>query len=402
MRTPVPPPGRDSGDPPERLLHCALNPHGMRVTDVETIRFTYESHRTADEKGHGHPGEPHEATKTLTKIAVEGGPDGYCFGGSEDANDIAADYLVGENPLHREPLWNQLLRTQRLNKGTLDTASLAAIDCALYDVAGKAADVPVYELLGGGREEVPVYASTMVGDDDPDGLGTVEAYVDFAEDLVDRGFPAIKFHSWMPPYDADPDRVVELCRAVREAVGPEIDLMLDSHHYYTRTEAKRIGDALGDLDFRWFEEPMDEYSMSAYEWLSAEVDVPIMGPETAEGKHRTRAEWAKHGVADIGRVGVFDVGGITPARKVAALYESFYMECEPHGDSVPELHHLCSMATPGTYFEHGLLHPKYDFEAHSRPWLRNYPVPEDGVIEVPDEPGLGYDIDWDLIESNRV
>jgi L-alanine-DL-glutamate epimerase-like enolase superfamily enzyme len=59
--------------------------------------------------------------------------------------------------------------------------------------------MPVYELLGGGRDEVPVYASTMVGDDDPDGLGTVDAYVDFAEDLVDRGFPAIKFHSWMPP-----------------------------------------------------------------------------------------------------------------------------------------------------------------------------------------------------------
>lgn len=76
---------------------------------------------------------------------------------------------------------------------------------------------------------------------------------------------------------------------------------------------------------------MDEYATSTYEWLSNEVDVPILGPETAEGKHKTRAEWAKRGVADLGRVGVFDVGGITPARKVAALYESFYMECEHTG-----------------------------------------------------------------------
>lgn len=374
----------------------------MRVTDIETIEFTYESHYTADEKGHGHPGDPHESTKTLTKIVVDGGPDGYCFGGSAGANDVAADYLVGQNPLHRERLWNQLLRAQRLNSGTLDTGSLARVDCALYDVAGKAADMPVCELLGGAREEVPVYASTMVGDDDPDGLGTVDAYVDFAEELVDRGFPAIKLHSWMPPYDADPDRVIEMCRAVREAVGPDIDLMLDSHHYYARTEAKRIGDALGDLDFMWFEEPMDEYSMSAYEWLSVEVDVPILGPETAEGKHRTRAEWAKRGVADLGRVGVSDVGGITPARKVAALYESFYMECEPHGNSLAELQHLCSMATPGHYFEYGLLHPEYDYEAWSRPWLKNYPEPDDGTIRVPDRPGLGYEIDWDLIEDNRV
>jgi len=374
----------------------------MEIEDVETIRFTYQSRYTSDEKGHGHPGDPSESVQTLTRIVVDGGPDGYCFGGSQSANEVAADHLVGENPLAREKLWNQLYRTQRLNKGTLDTRSLGAVDNALHDVAGKAADMPVYELLGGDDEPVPVYASTMVGDDDPDGLGTVDAYVDFAEDLVERGFPAIKFHSWMPPYDADPDRVVELCRAIREAVGPDIDLMLDSHHYYSRTEAKQIGEALGDLDFLWFEEPMDEYSMSAYEWLSNEVDVPILGPETAEGKHRTRAEWAKRDIADLGRVGVYDVGGITPARKVAALYESFYMECEPHGNSIPELHNLCAMATPGHYFEYGLLHPNYDYEAWSRPWIHNYPVPDEGAVTPPNGPGLGYDIDWEFVDENRI
>jgi len=374
----------------------------MHITDIKTIKFTYESRYTSDEKGHGHPGESHEATKTLTHVVVEGGPDGYCFGGSADAADVATAYLVGENPLGRENLWHQLYRTQRSRKEQLDNRSLAAIDCALYDVAGKAADMPVYELLGGSDDPVPVYASTMVGDDDPEGLGTIEAYVDFAEELVDRGFPAIKFHSWMPPYDADPDRVIEMCRAVREAVSPDIDLMLDSHHYYSRTEAKRIGDALAELDFLWFEEPMDEYSMSAYEWLSNEVDVPIIGPETAEGKHQTRAEWAKRGIVDIGRVGVFDVGGLTPTRKVAALYEAFYMECELHGNSVPDLHNLCAMPTPGHYLEYGLLHPDYDHSAYSRPWLENAPEPEDGTIEPPQGPGLGYDIDWDLIEDNRI
>jgi len=262
--------------------------------------------------------------------------------------------------------------------------------------------MPVFELLGGAREDVPVYASTMVGDDDPDGLGSVDAYVEFAEELVARGFPAIKLHSWMPPYDADPDRVVRLCRSVREALGPEIDLMLDSHHYYTRSAAKRIGRALADLDFRWFEEPMDEHSMSAYEWLTDEVDVPIIGPETAEGKMQTRAEWLARGISDMGRVGVFDVGGITPAKKVSSLYEAFHVECEPHGNSIPELHHLCSMPVSGHYFEYGLLHPQYDYEAASRPWLDNYPTPENGVIEVPNGPGLGYDIDWELIETNRV
>jgi L-alanine-DL-glutamate epimerase-like enolase superfamily enzyme len=179
--------------------------------------------------------------------------------------------------------------------------------------------------------------------------------------------------------------------------------MLDSHHYYTRTEAKRIGNALGELDFLWFEEPMDEYSMSAYEWLTEQVDVPILGPETAEGKHQTRAEWAKRGIADLGRVGVSDVGGITPAQKVSALYEAFYMECEPHGNSIAELHNLCAMPTPGHYFEYGLLHPKYDYEA-STPWLESPmdPLGDDGSVPVPDGPGLGYDVDWDFVERNRL
>ncbi len=374
----------------------------MEITDVESIRFTYQSHRTRDEKGHSHPAPPREATGQLTRIAVDGGPDGYCVGGSPAANRVAKRYLVGSNPLHREQLWSDLYRSQRLHAGTLYTKAIAAIDCALYDVAGKAADLPVYELLGGSPDPVPVYASTMVGDDDPDGLGTVDAYIDFCEDLVAEGYGAIKLHSWMPPFDANPDRVVRLCRAVREAVGPEIDLMLDSHHYYSRSEAKRIGDALGELDFRWFEEPMDEYSMSAYTWLADQVDVPILGPETAEGKHRIRAEWAKRDVVDLGRVGVFDVGGITPARKTAAVYEAFAMECEPHGNSIPELHHTCAMPTVASYFEWGLLHPKYDYEERSYPYLTDFPTPADGVIAPPSGPGLGYEFDWDMIEGNRV
>ena len=153
----------------------------------------------------------------------------------------------------------------------------------------------------------------MVGDGDPDGLGTPQAYADFAVELVDQGYRAVKLHTWMPPYDADPDRVIEACRVVRETVGPEVDLILDSHHYYSRTEAQRIGRALSDLDFKWFEEPMDEHSMSSYEWLTGTVDVPVVGPETAEGQMYTRAEWIKRDVADISRVGVNDVGGLTPA-----------------------------------------------------------------------------------------
>jgi len=374
----------------------------MEITDIDTITFTYESAKVSDEKGHAHPGQGGERRQTITRVETDDGPTGYCVGGRADACRLAEKYVLGEDPFKREAIWQQLYRTQRLHKGTLTDSAIAAIDGALYDLAGKAVDLPVYELLGATRDSVPAYASTMVGDDDPDGLGTPEAYADFAEDLVDQGFQAIKLHGWMPPYSADPDRDLAACAAVRERVGPDIDLMLDAHHYYSRTEAKRLADGLADLDYRWFEEPMDEHSMSAYEWLTKVTDIPIIGPETAEGKMQTRAEWIKRDVADIIRTGVRDVGGITAAMKTVHLCESFGIECELHGAGIPNLHVLGAMGIPGDYFEYGLLHPNYDFEA-SRPWLETFPTPDDdGVIAIPDGPGLGYEFDWEFIEDNRV
>ncbi|MCO8265209.1 enolase C-terminal domain-like protein [Haloferax prahovense] len=375
----------------------------MEISDIRTIRFSCESHIDPDEKGHGHPGEPRESTRTITHVVVDGGPDGYCRGGHEAANEFAKKHLVGENPLYREKLWQLLCRAERLNKGTLTDKRVAPIDCALWDIAGKDAGLPVYQLIGAARDSVPAYGSTMVGDDDPDGLGSPEAYADFAEELVEEGYQAVKLHTWMPPFGDDPEQDIAACRAVRERVGDDIDLMLDAHHFYSRSEAKKIGKALEDLDFRWIEEPMDEHSMSSYEWLSNELDIAVVGPETAEGRMHTRAEWIKRDIADIIRVGVYDVGGITPALKAVGLCESFNIECEIHGRDAPNLQLLGTMAFPGRYYERGLLHPKHDYETYF-PGLEHPPdeIDENGVVKLPQTPGLGYAFDWDYIDANRV
>jgi len=146
---------------------------------------------------------------------------------------------------------------------------------------------------------------------------------------------------------------------------------------------------------------MDEYSMSSYEWLSSEVDVPILGPETAEGKMYTRAEWLKRDIADLCRTGVGDVGGLTPALRTSHLSESFNVTCEVHGGGHANLHLVC--ATPGgDYLEYGLLHPKAEHPTGHAEWCEE-PAPDDnGVIRPPDRPGLGYDIDWDYVEENRI
>jgi L-alanine-DL-glutamate epimerase-like enolase superfamily enzyme len=179
--------------------------------------------------------------------------------------------------------------------------------------------------------------------------------------------------------------------------------MLDPYHYYGREESLYLGRELEKLGFLWMEEPMDEHSMSSYVWLAQQLDLPICGPETAEGKMYVRAEWIKCGAADIVRGGVGDLGGITPLVKVAHLAEAFGMRMEVHGGGLGNLHVLCAMGIPGQYYERGLLHPFVDYEA-SKPWLRQIedPMDDEGYVHVPDAPGLGWDIDFDYIARNLV
>jgi L-alanine-DL-glutamate epimerase-like enolase superfamily enzyme len=245
----------------------------------------------------------------------------------------------------------------------------------------------------------------MCGDEIEGGLNSPEAYGNFAAALVKQGYPAIKLHTWMPPisWAPDPQQDVAACRAVREAVGNTIPLMLDCYHCYTREEALFIGRELQELDFYWFEEPMDEHNITSYVWLADQLEIPIVGPETAEGKLWTRAEWILRNAADILRGGVQDVGGITPLIKIIHLCEAFGLRLEIHGGGPGNLQILGAMGIPGEYYERGLLHPHFDYD-NATPWLNQVidPMDQQGNIRIPQRPGLGLDINWKFIEKNRV
>ncbi|HEV2356893.1 MAG TPA: enolase C-terminal domain-like protein [bacterium] len=374
----------------------------MRIEDVRVIRFRYTSRVVRDAEGHGHPGPAHEAVQTLTVVQAESGIDGYCFGGSEALAAAARPILVGQHPLDRERIWQTLRRHQRLAGDVLTDRGIAVLDVALWDLAGRLAHVPISRLLGGFRTRVPAYASTMCGDDLPGGLNSPEAYAEFAVGLVERGYPAIKLHTWMPPLGPDPKRDVAACRAVRDRVGPGVRLMLDCFHDYSRTEALYIGRALEELDFYWFEEPMDEHNVSSYVWLADQLRIPLVGPETAEGKMFTRAEWILRGASDISRYSA-NLGGITPMLKAIHLCESLGVPLEVHGGGAANLQVLGAMGFPGEYYERGLLHPFLDYET-ATPWLTEVidPLDHDGSVRISEKPGLGQDIDWEYIEQHRL
>ncbi|MGV3651920.1 MAG: mandelate racemase family protein [Devosia sp.] len=381
----------------------------MKIVDVTVRVFRYTTRKVPDSAGHSHPGPETPAQLALLTIVCDDGSEGHHFSAPEPVRPFLIEkfvkkVLLGQNPFDRERLWQDLAHWQRGSGMQLSDRTLAIVDAALWDLAGRKLGLPVHKLIGAYRDSVPAYASTMCGDDIPGGLATPEDYARFAEQLVARGYKGIKLHTWMPPLAGAPDvkRDLTACAAVREAVGPDIALMLDPYHWYSRMEAYELGRGLEKLGFAWFEEPMEEDSIASYAWLTENLDIPILGPESAGGKNFSRADWILYKACDILRSGPYDVGGITPAIKSMHLAEAFGMDCEVHGNGIVNL--ICTaIAKNCRWYERGLLHPHFDYD--SAPAYLKAPVDPldaDGNVPLPTLPGLGQDIDFDYIDAHLL
>src|ERR1700730_16571199 len=379
----------------------------MKIAAVGVQRFRFRSNGVRDSDGHGHPGPEQDAVQSLLTITTDDGASGHYFGGVSAGaiEQIVAPMLIGEDPFYRERIWHALKERQRLHLSTLPDRVLTAVDLALWDLAGQVLGQPVHRLLGAARDKVPAYASTMVGDDLEGGLDTPESYARFALACKARGYPAFKLHTWQPPIPGAPSvkRDLAACAAVRAALGPDVPLMLDPFHYYSRLEALELARGLEALNFLWMEKAMDDQANITVVLLGEQTSAAICGPETAEGKMYARAEWIKAGACDMVRGGVGDVGGLTPLMKIAHLAEAFGLHMEVHGGGVGNLHVLCAMGSPGQFYERGLLHPFVDYDSPP-PWLNESGAPMDaeGNVAVSLKPGLGMDINFDYIRDNSL
>jgi L-alanine-DL-glutamate epimerase-like enolase superfamily enzyme len=378
-----------------------------RIDAVEVRVFETVSWAEPDVDGHVHPGPERTAAAALFTVRDADGIEGHCLCSAEALrpfvlNGFVRGVLVGEDAFMRERIWGRLYRMQRGSGGQLTDQAIGYVDQALWDLAGRKLAMPVWKLLGGARAKVPAYASTMCGDCIEGGLATPEDYGRFAKTLLGLGYQAIKLHTWMPPVPGAPDVDLDAqaCAAVREAAGPKVPLMLDANHWYGRAQALWLGRALEQLGYYWYEEPMEEASISSYRWLADQLDILVIGPESAAGKAHTRAEWALAGASDILRVGVGDVAGITPAMRVIHLAEAHNLDVEVHGNGSGNLA-ILGATESGRWYERGLLHPHYDYD-RLLPHLRAAvdPINEHGEVAMPDRPGLGDDLDFDYIEDH--
>jgi L-alanine-DL-glutamate epimerase-like enolase superfamily enzyme len=182
----------------------AIHPQGE--TDHEdhgiTARtFVYKSYVGRDDEGHTHPGDEHDAEQVLVTVKTDEGAEGYAFGGAASViENTVHPIVVDEDPSDREKIWQKLRHMQRISPPGLTDRQIGVVDLALHDLAGRHLNMPAHKLLGGSRDKVLAYASTMCGDEMPGGLATPEDYGRFAEWAVkERGYKAFKLHTWMPP-----------------------------------------------------------------------------------------------------------------------------------------------------------------------------------------------------------
>ncbi|MCU1492558.1 MAG: Mandelate racemase/muconate lactonizing protein [Acidimicrobiaceae bacterium] len=343
----------------------------MKIVEVRLERLVVPAYSPPFRWRDGLPGSEPELVGGVLRILTDEGVEGIALTQRgvivEDVLDRRLrDELVGADPLDREWLWHRVWEIDRLEE--LPVYALGLIDTALWDLAGKAFEVPTYKLLGGYRSAIPAYASTVT-------FASIEEYLDVADQCLELGYRAIKLHAW-----GDARRDAQLGEALRAHVGDDVDLMYDGSAGFDLADAVYLGRALGGAGYRWYEEPMREFSISAYQRLAERVDVPLLVGETSDGVHMNMADFIISGCATYVRTGTLYKGGFTGAMRIAHTADSFRLRAEVHGGGLANLH-LC-MAIPNTTY--------YESLVTSNPVAREPLVDSDGLVHAPTGPGIGF------------
>ena len=358
----------------------------MKITNVKVDMFNWKT-----EAWKTGVGTTFGDTRQLGIVTVETdeGVSGNAFLGS---SRMGADHFVkgmmefikpivmGRNPQDIGAIWWEMWKMNR----SVSTYIIGAIDICLWDINGKIAGQPIHRLLGTCKESVPVYGSTAYHE-------TTEEYAEEAIRFKEMGWQAHKIH----PH-GDPQMDIKISQAVREVVGPDMKLMLDSMWAYKYADALRVGRAIEELDFYWYEDPLVEEDIYNYVKLNQKLDIPIMSTEYAPGHFYGMTPWITQYATAILRSDVAVTGGITPLVRLCHMAEGFNMMCEIHhgGNSLNNVANLhVTMAVPNCEF--------YEFfpctGANVYGLVTDIEFDDNGMVHAPTEPGLGYEIDWDLL-----
>lgn len=340
---------------------------------------------------------------------------GECFGGGNVAfanktivEKVIQPMILGMNPMDREVIWHKVYNLLRDHgqKG-MPMQSLSGVDIALWDIAGKALNQPVYQLLGGAfRERIPAYGYGMMLQRVPD---LKERFAAEAVAIREKGFKAMKMKTGLGL-----KKDVELVEAVRNAIGDDVGLMVDANHAYTTREAIPMGREFEKLGVDWFEEPVAPEDYRGYRDLCEALDLNIAGGE-CEFTRWGHRELIQNRCVDILQPEVCALGGITEYQKVLALATANFIPVVNHvwGSAVAvgtNLHLLAALPDlPGAahpvqpMLEYDTTPNRFREELLTEPLrIQEQVAASGGTVALPQGPGLGIEPDRDFIKHFEV
>lgn len=362
----------------------------MKITEVELIQLT----KTLASPTRNSKQRATRRTASLVRLTTDEGVTGLGEAWCDPAIATGVvlgklrPLVLGQDPFNVEGIWRRAFDGSAMYdpKGSF-VAGLSGIDLACWDIMGKALGLPVCKLIGGlNREWIPAYASDLHWQEDADEMGRLAA------SFVERGYRIVKTH-----LGVDPEDDVRRVRVIREAIGPEIALMVDINTAFDRPTAIRFGRRIAEYDIFWYEEPISPCDPAGYGAVGAATGLTIAAGENEWTRYGFKPllenGWIDYAMPDIARA-----GGITELRKICALADVYGVPVSPHNYSsgvcqAATLHLMAAL--PGTaLLEWDTVGASIEAELFVEP-----PVEKDGCVSVPQVPGLGVQLTEAVLEK---
>ena len=364
----------------------------MQITDIKTFLV--------------HPGKAKNLC--FVKIETDEGIYGWgeCYTQSDRDVQITAHvdqlrrYLIGRDPTNIKHFTQMAFDDFAGRRGSMDYyCAISGLEHAMWDIVGKAYGAPVHKLIGGAcRDKIRVYANGWSG-----GNPTPDSLAERASEVIEAGFTALKFDPipgrWRTYVSKDvEDAAVENVRAVREAVGPDVDILVEMHRRLAPMHAVRIAHEIERYRPFWYEEPILAENIPALASVRQKINIPVVTGEELYTKFEFREVFERQ-AADILNPDVCNVGGILELKEIAAMAEPYFVVISPHNFNSTTVGLAATIQVSAAIPNFLITEYFVNLEELGRDIAKNPFEVKDGYIQIPDTPGLGIDLDEERLAA---
>jgi L-alanine-DL-glutamate epimerase-like enolase superfamily enzyme len=361
----------------------------MKITGITVQEYRWPRAKPITNGKHTYTHVNYALIKITTDAGIIG--NGLGHGGAIERATVQhlTPLLIGEDPIDVERLWHKMWVPKLIGRRGMTTRTISAIDIGLWDIRAKAANLPLYKLLGGYRDRVPAY---IAGGYYEEGKGLPELAAEM-EANVGMGARAVKMKVGGVPIAEDVARV----RTVREAIGQDIKLLIDANCAYRAYEAVQLAKRVEEFAIFWFEEPVAPDDYEGHRRVAHATSIPIATGENEYTRYGFR-DLIRHEAAAILNADAKILGGITEFMKVAALAQAHDLDIAPHGSQDIHIHLVAAIAN-------GLMLEFYR-DTVDPMWGRIYrntlSLNADGTVSPPEVPGIGAEVNEDVLAQYRI